>query len=342
MSMNSPSRDCRFDNLKGILIFLVVLGHALPRLQNESMMISRYITGVIFAFHMPAFVFISGYFSKRVHPFERYSVKNVKSLLIPFAMAHVLMWLLDSRSISSLFYPGWTLWYLLSLFFWKTMLVPLAGIRCILAISIAVSLCAGFSPADRLLTLSRTLGFLPYFLAGYQTTPEAVDRLRKIHKAVPALILLVLFSAVVLMKMHHVPVNDAFQMADPYSAIEGISGLQGMLLRAFALCCGFVSTACLLILVSPKHSVLSDLGRHSMTVYLGHSFCLIAGAILLSSAFPALLANEAAVIILSVVLSVMICVFFGNRWMASWYQKGLDRIAALVLTGGKQSPGLSE
>ena len=50
-----------WDNMKGILIFLVVLGHALYSFQNFSKI--NAIVDIIYMFHMPAFVFISGYFS---------------------------------------------------------------------------------------------------------------------------------------------------------------------------------------------------------------------------------------------------------------------------------------
>ena len=56
-------RSNYWDNAKAILIFLVVLGHFLLPLENK-------VGGVmatywwVYLFHMPAFVFVSGVFSK--------------------------------------------------------------------------------------------------------------------------------------------------------------------------------------------------------------------------------------------------------------------------------------
>lgn len=54
-------RSLLFDNIKTVLIILVVLGHALEEISLEH----EYgiIRACIYSFHMPAFIFISGYFS---------------------------------------------------------------------------------------------------------------------------------------------------------------------------------------------------------------------------------------------------------------------------------------
>ena len=50
-----------FDNMKMVLIILVVFGHALEEISLEH----EYgiIRACIYSFHMPVFIFISGYFS---------------------------------------------------------------------------------------------------------------------------------------------------------------------------------------------------------------------------------------------------------------------------------------
>lgn len=54
-----------FDNLKGILIFLVVFGHfALPVHSASDTLNALY--GFIYIFHMPLFVFVSGFFAKSI------------------------------------------------------------------------------------------------------------------------------------------------------------------------------------------------------------------------------------------------------------------------------------
>lgn len=58
-------RDAKWDNVKLILIILVVVGHVADYYMSKStiMYIIRF---YIYIFHMPAFLFVSGLFSKRV------------------------------------------------------------------------------------------------------------------------------------------------------------------------------------------------------------------------------------------------------------------------------------
>ena len=76
-------------------------------------------------------------------------------------------------SISYFLIPHWTLWYLLSLIFWKLILqyTPKKLINnpyVYLGITILASLTIGiFLPYGRVLSIQRTISFLPFFLMGY-------------------------------------------------------------------------------------------------------------------------------------------------------------------------------
>ncbi|MGT2357153.1 acyltransferase family protein [Staphylococcus aureus] len=58
-------RDYFFDNARAILILLVVFGHMLqPYTSGDKYLSALYL--VIYSFHMPTFLFISGYFAKNI------------------------------------------------------------------------------------------------------------------------------------------------------------------------------------------------------------------------------------------------------------------------------------
>ena len=57
-------RNPYWDNVKGILVILVVLGHLLE-LMAGRIPGALYLWSMIYSFHMPAFLIISGYFAKR-------------------------------------------------------------------------------------------------------------------------------------------------------------------------------------------------------------------------------------------------------------------------------------
>ena len=65
-------RIYRYDNVKALLIFLVVLGHMTTDYVSDSHLV-RWTTLWIYTFHMPAFIFISGLVHKRYITEERAS-----------------------------------------------------------------------------------------------------------------------------------------------------------------------------------------------------------------------------------------------------------------------------
>jgi len=58
------TRNLYFDNMKFILIFLVVLGHFANL--HRLLPIMGGLNNAIYSFHMPLFIYISGYFSRDV------------------------------------------------------------------------------------------------------------------------------------------------------------------------------------------------------------------------------------------------------------------------------------
>lgn len=73
------------DVAKGIVIILMVLGHALSA--------ENLITKCIFSFHMPFFVLVSGYFYKR-YDLKTFIVKNIKGVLLPYTILHFIQYTL--------------------------------------------------------------------------------------------------------------------------------------------------------------------------------------------------------------------------------------------------------
>lgn len=105
------------DNIKGLLIILVVLGHSIQAtgLGVETNIINRF----IYSFHMPAFMAISGFlcYNEGVLDLKKIIKKKVECLLLPyFAWTVILTILTPSLSLSSSLIEGSSLWFLWVLF----------------------------------------------------------------------------------------------------------------------------------------------------------------------------------------------------------------------------------
>ena len=57
-------RDYYIDNIKGVFIFLVVFGHLLDFLEQSEIAFATSVRTFIYFFHMPGFIFMSGYLAK--------------------------------------------------------------------------------------------------------------------------------------------------------------------------------------------------------------------------------------------------------------------------------------
>ena len=164
-------RNYRMDNIRCILIFLVVFGHMLAWIPDADSLYR-----IIYLFHMPAFLFLTGYFS------HFNFAKILTQLVYPYVLFQVLYLLFDTlvfrdapirELVLQFTTPYWILWYLLATTFYR-LLIPLLDkaprfVRpVVFAASVALALLSGFVPEfGYYLSAGRFFSFLPYFLSGY-------------------------------------------------------------------------------------------------------------------------------------------------------------------------------
>ena len=72
-----------WDNARFVAVTLVVIGHGIQRLTGDSDN-ALIVYLFIYAFHMPAFAMISGYFSKASPPGSRQMKKVLTDILLPY------------------------------------------------------------------------------------------------------------------------------------------------------------------------------------------------------------------------------------------------------------------
>lgn len=169
-------RDCRIDSLKYCLIVLVIVGYVFSQDQFSSVPFCRVIWKWIYMFHMPLFIFISGYLTHKKNDNRQFIIscwKIIEPLIVYQVLLRGYIFLSTGTfSLRELLTPWWVLWYLLSLLYWRTMLqvIPdkwLSHKKALVLSAFFIGLVAGYLPFDRLLSIQRTLAFLPFFVLGY-------------------------------------------------------------------------------------------------------------------------------------------------------------------------------
>ena len=173
-----------FDNVKILLMLLVVFGHVLP-ISSGKLSLATY--EWIFSFHMPLFVFISGYFTKiQNRNLFFLGILKLAETYVVFTLIHVLISYLQGKVTSLysiLLVPRWTLWYLLSLIWWRLILyltpLPIRNNHFLLVvISVVLCLVMGWIPIGTAISFHRTFSFLPFFMLGYVAAQSDITRIK--------------------------------------------------------------------------------------------------------------------------------------------------------------------
>ncbi|MDY7536982.1 acyltransferase family protein [Undibacterium sp. RTI2.1] len=275
--MSSLSRNFRIDNIKGVLIFLVVFGH-LIELHIAGAHFLHSIWLFIYSFHMPMFALVSGMFSKASLDEKQGSqlVKNVVIPLVAFEIFYEGLELLLKGNLSvysGLFAPYWMLWYLLSLLSWRLLLPIFSKLQFPVVIALAMSLIAGYSDSTGyFLSISRTLCFFPFFLLGWKMGPGAFDNTKKRLVFVSAPVVAIAITASFLLHSDF----DYRWLYGSYSLNHlGMANMTGSLYQiAQYLASLTIGLACLHLL-SLRNWGLAQVGQRSMYVFLWHGLALI-------------------------------------------------------------------
>lgn len=264
-----------FDNLKGLLVLLVVLGHYLPQIPQWNVL-ATCVHELVFLFHMPFFVFLSGLFAPSVMRDGRLRVEKVVSLVALAFLYQASLIAIEGTEkplVEALVTFSTAPWYLLSLACWYLLVPALERLRPLpcLGVALVVSLAAGCaSGIDDVLALNRTLVFLPFFVAGYFCPHERIVEVRQrpwlMWIAVLAGAFAVAWFAAGLadanpfFSFKYVMHVDAYRDGALLGMVERLAGFAGAVL---------VSLGCLR-LVPNRRTVLSTLGERSLQVYVLH------------------------------------------------------------------------
>lgn len=272
-------RDIYWDSLKYILIFLVVYGHVIRHYTTGSPFnMATY--NFIFMFHMPLFIFVSGRFS-HIRDRQRYKKGIIRlfETFIIFQIIRTAIPLLHGGKLTSDCFttPNWILWYLVALIYWRLMVyfIPekwLKHRKRIVAISICISLLAGFIPIGHPFVVQRTLAFLPFFVIGYYS--KDFDIKSHINKIPPIAAIVVLCAAFcILFFTMNINLSFVHHCSFPYWAND----MSHTFLRFVARCVFIPSSLILCVMVMrivPAKTTLAKWGNATMFIYIYHSFAV--------------------------------------------------------------------
>lgn len=113
------------DSLKGLLIIFVIIGHAIQVVLNDAYF-NNHVFNIIYSFHMPAFMAVSGWFAYKSDKnmgrgvFLTFIKRRCYQLLIPYLIWSIIAWCIRGCQIEKLpniiLQPDTYFWFLWVLF----------------------------------------------------------------------------------------------------------------------------------------------------------------------------------------------------------------------------------
>lgn len=290
MERKTIEREYLFDNIKGMMLFLVAFGHLLDVYASREMYNVEYsLMKYIYLFHMPMFSFVTGYFTKNL---EKARDSAVKKTLIPYlcfqgvyVLTAAIMIAVGAVSYNadvfnySILLPSSAFYYLLAVFFWKLFAKDIMRLRYPVFISVILGLLISLTRFSEFhCGYGAIFSLLVFFVLGMKCDKNAIVRIRELPHSIAVFILLLGIIPAVYFPyaIHSIRLNYVD---------EGFSNVEGMAWRLVYYMIAVVMGIAIINLTPGKRTFLSQIGKYSLLVYAGSTFLSPSGYILIEKLF---------------------------------------------------------
>ena len=330
MELQNQQRDHLMDNLKALMLLLVIVGHTLDPYIVEENSFYRYLMQYIYLFHMPMFAFVTGYFSKNVDKARETAVRNV---LFPYLFWQILYILMAVVCISvglasfntdvfepSILLPTSPLYYLICVFFWKVFIKDISRLRWPLLFSIVAGLLVSIVKNEGFhIGIGATFSLMIFFVLGFLCTKETIQKIRKMPKWVGVGILLLAIVPAVFLPYEFRNVRFTYPSV-------GLSNWVGMAYRLLFYAIAALMIVALINVMSSKKRWFSHVGTNAIIVYAGSTFAAPSLYLLIGKFIPALNGQTWINLLGIFVFAFAIVLFCAMPWIKRVYDWIMARI----------------
>lgn len=277
-------RDYMFDTFRGLLILSIPMSHFTKMAGNayasmylgggfpkETLLGFVYIT--INVFVMQAFMFLSGYFSKKP---DRAQETAFSTFMWPYLVFTVLyyfirMFFMGNANLK-LLSPPFALWFLFVLFFYRFFLKYMVKYKWLLPVSLILYLLAGqIVEFENFMSLGRALSYFPFFLLGYYCSKERLAWFQQLRKKPIVLGLLAAVLVGISFALMHCKIRPSWYLLK--QSVDGFSNMMWyedtlMRILVFFVACGWIIL--MINIIPSKKGFLSYVGMNTMPVYVFH------------------------------------------------------------------------
>lgn len=320
-----------YDNLKFLLIFLVVLGHFLPVIADKSAG-ARVIHTYIYLFHMPLFVFLSGMFAKKainnkderkiigfllIYVIFRLGIYLIKKLV--FGVENVALNIFNSKGAP---------WYIFSLAVWYAILMIIGKYnkKVLLGLSFIISILAVCdSKIGDFLCASRIITFLPFFIIGYYVDSIKIKEITSKRKVqiLSILILALVGVLLVILLDKEKLLNIIYHVSTGRVSYKGLNMtmITAMIWRAGWYMVSIIMSFSFMCIVPQKRIVLiSKFGTRTLAVYVLHLFVLM---IIENTVLESMIVSNSYRLFIVIIISILTTIILSLKPFSLGFNKVL-------------------
>ncbi len=316
-------RNYKIDNIKFILIFLVVLGHSLYSYKGPNSKIATDIVYFIYSFHMPIFCFISGMMTKK-----ELNKEQIFKLFGLFVIMNTSFYIYDFIKSGNVALPlfKYSSWYLFYLLLYRWLYSKIKKKKVWMLLAALTGLLIGFIPyEDNVIFIYRGIYYLAFFMLGGLWEFKNIDMIIKVLKDKKVGISIV--SIILIILTIYVIHTNNFTLN--YFTISYYRNMMEFIYRILFLISSLFIIMCLLIYVPDKKWLFFNrMGEMSLSIYFFHRiFTLI---------FSDYFVENDYFIIMSIIFSILLCFIFSSK-IFEIIIKGIvkvisNKIAFIILT----------
>lgn len=278
-------RDYYFDNARFILITLVVIGHFIEPL-IPTLIGAKFLWRFINTLHIPAMIFISGFFSKSYIKGNKINIQRPFSYAILYIIFQLIFILysvivLNQKIACTLLTPKTGLWYLQCLTLWYMLLPLINKIKPKYAMigAIICGILIGYDQnVGTFLSVSRAISHMPFFLAGYYMEKDTIKNLFNKKAKIISVFLIMVVSAAFLMtlnlKIGKLPGSKTNYWDLPF--LKDVTPLLWWCSRLLSYTASMLLIFSFFSFVPRCWTIFTSLGSRTLQVYILHLFIYLA------------------------------------------------------------------
>lgn len=282
---HSSERIYLYDNIKFFTILLVVIGHAIDFITDQSNnTFERSLFLTIYSIHMPLFIFISGLFLKPMNKSTKFPKQKVISFILIGISMRILITILNLLIGNGIEYSVFNMydsltWFMgaMAVFISILWLFREYDTKILFLFSVLIGCMAGYDDflGDKL-SLMRIFVFLPFFVLGYMIKPEQLSNLflDKRIKFISAIVT----AGFILLFFINTDMYFLRQMFTGRNSFHFLDDLycNGFLIRLLCYLISAVFGFAVMSLISSKNlNFISFAGTKTLQIYFWHKVFLI-------------------------------------------------------------------